>query len=350
MLADTLSDATINALAQTSHRFYATFNYALYSRNAHECNSLALQWAAFHGVVAPIFHALPYKDVMNILMGSSKVTIPVDALFRFACEKQSVDVLKQLLKQDPDQNTTDEMGSTWLHVAATHGPVDIVRLLLKRKDIRVDQKRLDGLTPLLCAIEGKRKAAANALLRAGANVNVTTTRGWSALCYACQSGNVSLVDELLRRGADIRISTNTAETVLHLACREGNPKIVQALLAHGSDPVLPAARTYQTALHIACRSCQEDIVRLLLVEIPHGHVTLRTGRTPLHEACEHGADAGAELEDGTTPLVMASHGGHYLVAKILLERGANPLQRISSGTTMLHIACERNTAHGFPFT
>lgn len=306
------------------------------------------------GGLTPILHGLPHRDITAMLVESSKVTIQIDALFRVACEKASTDVLKQLLGLDlHHHNATDETGSTWLHAAAAHGHVDIVKLLLKRNDIRIDQQRLDGFTPLLCAVQGKRKGATNALLQAGADINITTRNGWSALCYASQGSNITLVVELLRRRSDLSTTTNLGETALHIACRHGEPKVVQVLLAHGADPTLHA-NTNQTPLHIACISHRERIVKLLLAKIPHAHSILRTGRTPLHDACEsghaaiakllldHGADPVAELEDGTTPLEMACRG-HSLIAKGLLERGASPHQATSSGGTLLHKACEHNS-------
>lgn len=301
----------------------------------------------------PIFHGLPHSHIMGMFLQSSKVIIQLDTLFRAACEKASTQVLKQLLRLDlNNHNTTDETSSTWLHVAATYGQVDTVKLLLKRNDINIDQQRIDGFTPLLCAVEGKHRAATNALLQANADVNITTRKGWSALCYASQGSNTALVEELLRRKSDISKTINTGETALHIACRHGGPKVVQVLLAHGADPMLHA-NTGQTPLHTACVSRREAIVKLLLVKIPYAHALLQTGRTPLHDACEsghaaiakllleHGADPNAALEDGTTPLEMASRG-HSLLAKLLLERGASPQQITSFGGTLLHAACEHN--------
>lgn len=309
---------------------------------------------ADNGGLTPIFHALPHSHIMGMFLQSSQVTIQLDALFRAACRKASTNVLKQLLKFNlGHHNTADETSSTWLHVAATHGQIDTVKLLLKQNDIDINQQRADGFTPLLCAVEGKHRAATNALLQANADVNITTQKGWSALCYASQGNNIALVEELLRRRSDISKTIDTGETALHIACRHGGPKVVQVLLAHGADPMLHA-NTNQTPLHIACVSRREPIVELLLAKIPYAHALLRTGRTPLHDACEsghvsivkllleHGADPNATLEDGTTPLEMASRG-NSLIAKLLLERGANPQQLTSVGATLLHAACEHNS-------
>ncbi|OAA49716.1 Ankyrin repeat-containing domain protein [Cordyceps fumosorosea ARSEF 2679] len=294
--------------------------------------------------LAPVFHALRHEHTARLLMGCSRVNVPADALFRLGCEKRvSTGLLKHFIRAYPEHHdTADGLGATWLHVATAASLVGVVNLLLKQKGVRVDRQRTDGATPLLCAVQAEcrgGRGVTSALLQAGADVNLTTARGWSALCYACRDGNVALVEQLLERGSDTTTVTDTGETLLYLACEGGQSRIVRALLAREADPVLDAGGTGRTALHLACSTGKGGIVDLLLLRVPRGHPSLSAGRTPLHDACEagfagiaerlleHGADPEAALEDGTTPLHLACRKGSCDLATLLLNTGKVDVNR-----------------------
>lgn len=304
----------------------------------------------------PIKYALErgHIDTVKLLMASERVNIPANELFRISCERSSADVISELLKLDHAQpSSPDESGATWLHIAATYGRTDLVKLFLKQNEFSIDQQMNDGSTPLICAVRNKRRAATTALLKAGANVTIALADGWTALSYAVQTSNHTLVSDLLNRGCDINATDAEGLTPLHLACKSGEIMVVQVLLVRGSDAVL-ADNSGLTPLHLACLARWEQTVKLLLQHIPKGHAILRTGRTPLHDACmsghtgisklllEHGADPMQALADGTTPLEFACQG-HPVIAKMLLERGADPRHANAAGRTVLHLACKHNT-------
>lgn len=309
------------------------------------------------GNLAPIILALQAQQIETVqaLLQSERVHIPVNTLFRIACEKSSTVIIKELLRMNhADKHMTDEQGNTWLHSVAMHGRIDAVRFFLHRNYIDVDTKRHDGATPLMCAIQTKRKAAANALLQAGADIHVADARGWTALCYAADRGSYPLAEELIKKGADARQITTERGTALHLACRVGETKVAQLLLDSGADP-LQATDNGDTPLHVACSKRWDQTVQLLLTKIPPSHPILRTGRTPLHEAClaghtgivknliDHGSDAALPLENGTTPLRIACQG-NPMIAKMLINKGADPVEVGPDGVTLLHIACHARSS------
>ncbi|KAJ6789054.1 hypothetical protein PWT90_08315 [Aphanocladium album] len=304
----------------------------------------------------PVAHALRRgkMPLMYMLMASDKVKFDAGVLFRIACEYASSDVIKRLLARDTSEWTsTDRNGSSWLHTAATYGRTDNVKIILNKKQADINQQRLDGATPLVCAVRARRRATTTVLLRAGADVNLATRDGRSPLFYSTESSSEALTQELLKRGAKVDAVTNTGETALHRACRTGGLKVIQLLLDHGADPVL-RAHDGRTPLHEACSARWEQTVQLLLSYIPPSHPILTTGRTPLHDSCraghtgiskqlvEHGADPLARLDDGSTPLEYACNG-FPLIAKMLLEKGADPHQRNSAGVRLLYQACTRST-------
>lgn len=295
-------------------------------------------------------HSLPHRRAMQLLLISDRVTVKEGSLFPIAIDISETEIKRQLVKLPPHHHSgKDEQGRSWLHAAASDGQVDILKLLLQRGGIRVDHQSHDGSTPLMCAIRNRRRVATNVLLDAGADVNLVTAKGWSALCYASQNSSIGLVAELIRRGGNVKQTTLANETALHFACQRAGIRVVQILLAYGGDSVLRATDG-RTPLHVACLARREDIVDLLLFHIRRGHRILRKGRTALHDASKcghvgiakrliaHGADPVAKLEDGTTPLELASCG-HDEVTQLLLQCGANVQQKTSFGATPLHNAC-----------
>jgi ankyrin len=81
---------------------------------------------------------------------------------------------------------------------------------------------------------------------------------------------------------------------------------------------------------------------------------LQNGLTPLHMASQgdhvdsarillyHKAPVDEVTMDYLTALHVAAHCGHVRVAKLLLDRKADPNSRALNGFTPLHIACKKN--------
>ncbi|KAI9853716.1 MAG: hypothetical protein M1813_001832 [Trichoglossum hirsutum] len=67
---------------------------------------------------------------------------------------------------------------------------------------------------------------------------------------------------LLEKGADLNVKTYDGRTALHLAAEKGHETVVQLLLEKGGAV---NAKTYdgQTALHLAAEKGHETVVQLL---------------------------------------------------------------------------------------
>lgn len=68
-----------------------------------------------------------------------------------------------------------------------------------------------------------------ALIRAGANVNVQTVQGDTAMMYAVHAGRGDMVKILLENGADPSLKNMNGETALMVAQRKGRADIVELL-------------------------------------------------------------------------------------------------------------------------
>ncbi len=252
-----------------------------------------------------------------------------------------VDVVKLLLEHGADPNIKNKYGNTPLHLAALYGHVDVVRLLLERgadPDARNDY----GKTPLHEAADRGHLEVVRLLLQHGADPNVGVggatplsfairycnadiiklllERGASVkpkyLCDAIEKECTVAVNALLKRGADVNISCGD-DTPLHKAVVKGLKDVVEALLKAGADPNVRDNNYGGTPLHAAASKCSVDVTSDLL---------------------RHGAYPNARDIFGKTPLHVAAENGCAEVVRLLLEYGADPEIRDNRGDTALQIA------------
>ena len=108
-----------------------------------------------------------------------------------------------------------------LHNAATYGLPKIVELLIE-KGIKVDSLIQDNyiyVTPLFFATNNGHIDVVNILIQNGANVHLKC-RGESLLYYAVNTRNPGMVETLVKAGIDINTTTTAGLTLLHEAIRE----------------------------------------------------------------------------------------------------------------------------------
>jgi ankyrin repeat protein len=135
------------------------------------------------------------------------------------------------------------------------------------------------------------------LLAAGADVNVKAGR-LTPLAIAYERGDAAVVELLLAAGADVDAKADSSPQVSLIAhaVDRGDAAFVHRLLAEGAKPSF-------TALHIAIRTRNEEFARLLV-------------------------EAGAPLDTrdffDRTLVIWASMNEQPRVARLMLERGANP--------------------------
>lgn len=164
--------------------------------------------------------------------------------------------------------------------------------------------------------------------------------GWrrhSAVHAAGDAGSVEILGLLLDAGADADARNDEGRTALHDALEDGRPAIERRLLERGARQDVCAA---------AMRG-DLDALRALLDEDPIRANDRTTGLSPLGwasygnrpDAARMLLDAGARLDDDE--LFCAARCGHVEVARVLVERGADPNGRAGRRRrTPLHVAAE----------
>ncbi|MXX05216.1 MAG: hypothetical protein F4Z71_00470 [Gammaproteobacteria bacterium] len=233
----------------------------------------------------------------------------------------------------------------------------------------------DGSTALHWASYHDNAAAAGLLIDSNADVNATTDLGATPLWLAAENGSLEMANLLLEAGADPNIALFSGETIVMTAAQSGNGDVVRALLAAGADPDAAVTRE-QTALMWAANRGHAGAVAALIefgADV-HARSLVREqfvksekeqdshpaymywieegGNTALMFAARAGdlrsvqllVAAGSKINEGnafgTTPLIMAVHGGNPALLETLLEAGAN-VDGDGPGHTALHAAVLR---------
>jgi len=203
-------------------------------------------------------------------------------------------------------------------------------------------------------------AAAKVLLRDGANAKAANRYGVTPLSIACTNGSAPMIEVLIKAGADPNTVSPGGETVLMTAARTGRVDAVKTLLAHGADPNFKEPRRGQTAIMWAAAEGHTSVVEALIAKGADFHTRLATGYTPFLFAVREGRTgvveallrAGVDMNAvteltpnaskvnaaprvGTSALHLAVTSGHFELASLLLDLGANP-NADANGWTALH--------------
>ena len=102
------------------------------------------------------------------------------------------------------------------------------------------------------------------LLIKGADANIQTRMGDTALHQAAENRQYKIAKLLLINGANPNIKQNDGETPLHLASFKGDKKMVKILLKHKANPSLQNNVFGKTPLHYAVDYSYIDVISLLL--------------------------------------------------------------------------------------
>jgi ankyrin repeat protein len=257
--------------------------------------------------------------------------------------------------------------------AVKAGDRQVVRTLVKKPAL-VNTPEADGTTALHWAVRANDLETARALLDAGANSNAANRYGVTPLSLAAENSSVAMVEALLKSGADPK-----RPMILMTAAHSGNADVVRVLVAHGADVNEQEPSRGETALMWAASENHPEAIKVLIEQgaDPNARSTVLTfpkdrfglegvvtvlprgGWTVLMYAARQGSlEAARELAeaattvkaglditdpDGTTAMVLAIINGHYDIAALLAEKGADPNLADSTGMAALYAAADMRT-------
>ena len=341
---------------------------------------------------------------VTLLWGAS----PPDSPVADAAMVGDAEQVRVLLREGADVNAAQGDGMTALHWASELGLVEMVDVLIHGGANLEAVTRNGGYTPLHLASRTGSAEVMVSLLEAGSKVDArTTTSGSTPLHLAAASGSVDVVRALLDQGVVLNTAEfEWGQTPLMFAASKGRLGVVELLLARGADAsvttrvvdiplksavdraarqarnrVLEAFRIQEggesgvwranpNQVQAAVRAGREVQSSELVVaeeeeedplseEFPGytGLVGAQGGLTALLHAVREGyvetvatlLNYGADINqvsagDRTSPILMATINGHFDLALLLLERGADPALASDAGATPLFTALNTHWA------
>jgi ankyrin repeat protein len=217
----------------------------------------------------------------------------------------------------------------------------------------------DGTTPLHWAVRNDDLAAADKLIRAGANVKAADRYGVTPLYLACTNASVPMIRRLLDAGAgpNAAYATNGETPLMTVIHSEDNVEALQVLLGRGAKVNANDTVVGETALMWAVRENRPDSFKLLLAHGAELDVRTRIGKTPAPRPPNAGGGShGAGIvrsgwpergfqdatPGGMTALLYAARDGRFDIARSLVEAKANVNLAEANGLTPLMLAILNN--------
>jgi ankyrin repeat protein len=161
----------------------------------------------------------------------------------------------------------------------------------------------DGVTALMLAASNGHIDVVEALIQAGANINLQDNGGRTALDLALKKNHTAIVDFLLKR-----VAAADKESLIKAAA-SGNIERVKVLIAAGADVDFQRVINGFTALIYAAQNGYTHIVEALL---------------------RAGANVNAKNKNGHTALMRAAEKDHPDTVAMLLQYGAQGAKELLS--------------------
>ena len=236
---------------------------------------------------------------------------------------------------DPEDNNAD-LQKEFVNAFSSGNWQDVRELLTKNADLDANcaDEIGESAVHLASTVEGD---ALPFLLERGANPDLTSPVGYTALCEASENGSTENMKLLLQYGPNVEHQVRHGYTPLLLAINAKQNNAIQLLLDIGAD-INATSDKGAGAMHLALLNYDATVVDSLLTRgIKHSSPN-NYGTTPLCLACGRGLENVVQqlLEPSTgvsesvnahslnygAPLYYAARKGHDSIVKQLLDHGA----------------------------
>ncbi|KAJ6238995.1 molting protein mlt-4 [Anaeramoeba flamelloides] len=264
-------------------------------------------------------------------------------------------------------NTQDTSLNTILHIACSNGLLDIIEILLKKKNISLNCQTEKGLTPLhkACMLNSdelfekdlekieqfkKRKLMiVKLLINKGANYELTDSKGRTPLLCSCIFDMADIFKYLKSIGAQIFKGDSEGATGLHWAISRNNNQIIEEYLSCQKIDLNITDYKGYTPLHEACHAGNLGVILTLLKMGANIDVVTQEGMGVCHWSIhsnetevlslliENGADLDKKDFKGKTPLAYAIEQDRNKLAKWLIKYGADIQTTTFSGLNLLSL-------------
>ena len=253
-------------------------------------------------------------------------------VMHFAVFGNSTTILKFLIEKGAEVDPRAWEGCTPLHGAAEISTPDIAEILL---DHGADPNNMSSVlgTPLLSALRNRKYDTAKLLITRGANVTTSSSMtGDTALDLALDSNDQDLIGLLFDSigfdefGGQFKAITdpqepgNSASNLPFDVYQSIRTSDIEGFLTRLNANVEYSQAALDSALLVSIALNSEDLARILL---------------------ERGADPSCQIANGRTAAHFAAFLGMNPILELLHKSGGSVHKRDSAGYTPLHIACHR---------
>jgi len=255
-----------------------------------------------YGNITPLIYAIQKGDleIVKLLLSVEKrhnyknhITSKRTTPLMEALSNKKFDIVKLLLKSNnnPGIYHKDIDGNCALLYACMYGNLEIVKLLLRERNMRVRNKNNE--TPLiLCLKNNSRDVIKYILSKSNMDINYTDIYGFNSVTLCCRMGYVEELKTLIKLGVKINLNSgfidacrfghinilkllldnkvktnylnNNGQSGFMLACSYGHIEIVKLLLEKNNKIKDDLNLKNMTALMYSCISNRIDIVKLLI--------------------------------------------------------------------------------------
>ncbi len=265
--------------------------------------------------------------------------------------EDSVQLVKEYIKQGADINERNDQGETVLNRAAAEGNIEMLKALIEANaDLLLPNR--DGLSPLHRAAANGHAKAVQLLIDAGALVESQNDKGETPLIMAADQGHRDVVDVLLKAGADPFVSDIQNKNALHKAAEKGHEEVVRAFLSN-KKLLEEKDENQNTPVQLAVENNKNKVSVLLFQAGADPETQDENGKTPLHKAVKAQnaqiiqllvqSKKGLNTQDkeGNTPLLVSVIEGLSPFAEGLVQAGSDVNLRNKKGNAAIHIAAEK---------
>ena len=137
----------------------------------------------------------------------------------YAVEENNPEMVDFLLNHGANVCLTDHLGRTPLFLAAVRGLSEVLPKLAKSNPAALEMKANSGNNPLITAASYNFTQVVQALVQAGANVNVTNKFRQTPLMFAAYYNNREMLNILINAGADLKAKDENNKTAFMIAYR-----------------------------------------------------------------------------------------------------------------------------------
>ncbi|PAA66278.1 hypothetical protein BOX15_Mlig016846g2 [Macrostomum lignano] len=208
--------------------------------------------------------------------------------------------VEKLIKVTGKIDCRNSLDRTALHMAASKGHREIVRILIESGKASVEVTDKFGMSPLMWATYFGHTEVVNLLLDRSANIRRRNKLGMHVVHIAAEQNHCELVKIFINKTKKTLLNDTEKNgmTAVMIAAAKGNGEVVQSLISLGADLKIRDNRK-RTVLHVAAESGNERVLDNLIADGPKMRELINErddrGRMPIHYAVEKGFAGAVEI-------------------------------------------------------